>query len=108
MPGPITSQLSRLVRNADNVPPLHLLAGVGAFLAGLTLVTPFAFRHYGDNAFIALTIIAGLLAIVATGLAERAPPDRALWLIVGGGDMRLWRAVGEGLHDMFQPVVIAP
>jgi alpha-1,6-mannosyltransferase len=85
MPGSIASQLSRLVRNSDNVRSLHRLAGVGAFLAGLTLVTPFAFRHYGDNAFIALTIIAGLLAIVATGLAERAPPDRALWLILGLG-----------------------
>ena len=85
MPGSIASQLSRLVRSANNVPPLHLLAGVGAFLVGLTLVTPFAFQNYGDNAFIALTIAAGLLAIVATGLAERAPPDRALWLIVGIG-----------------------
>jgi alpha-1,6-mannosyltransferase len=85
MPGSIASQLSRLVRSANNVPPLHLLAGVGAFLVGLTLVTPFAFQNYGDNAFIALTIVAGLLAIVATGLAERAPPDRALWLIVGIG-----------------------
>ena len=50
----------------NNVPPLHLLAGIGVVLGGLTLVTPFAFETAGDNAFIALTIPAGLLTIVAT------------------------------------------
>jgi hypothetical protein len=49
------------------------------------LVTPFAFQDYGDNAFIALTIVAGLLTIAATHAAERAPADRALWLIFGFG-----------------------
>ncbi len=87
MPGSIASQFGRLTRYANNVPPLHLLAGIGAVLVGLTLVTPFAFEAGGDNAFIALTIAAGLLTIVATHLAERAPPDRALWLIFGLGIM---------------------
>ena len=73
MPGAIASQFGRLARSAGNVPPLHLLAGIGAVLVGLTLVTPFAFEACGDNAFIALTIAAGLLTIVATRLAERAP-----------------------------------
>jgi alpha-1,6-mannosyltransferase len=85
MPGSIASQLRRLARSANNVPPLHLLAGIGAVLLGLTLVTPFAFEAGGDNAFIALTIPAGLLTIVATHLAERAPLDRALWLVFGLG-----------------------
>ena len=85
MSGAIASQFGRLVRSANNVPPLHLLAGIGVVLAGLTLVTPFAFEAGGDNAFIALTIPAGLLTIVATYLAERAPADRALWLIFGLG-----------------------
>jgi alpha-1,6-mannosyltransferase len=67
------------------VRPFHLLAGIGVVLAGLTLATPFAFEALGDNAFIALTILAGLLTIVATRLAERAPPDRVLWLIFGFG-----------------------
>ena len=53
------------MRSASNVPPLHLLAGIGAVLVGLTLVTPFAFEAYGDNGFIALTIAAGLLTIVS-------------------------------------------
>ena len=51
--------------------------------SALTLVTPFAFEAVGDNAFMALTIPAGLLTIVATHLAERAPPERALWLVFG-------------------------
>ena len=73
MPGAIASQFGRLARSAGSVPPLHLLAGIGAVLVALTLVTPFAFEAGGDNAFIALTILAGLLTIGATHLAERAP-----------------------------------
>jgi alpha-1,6-mannosyltransferase len=87
MTGVIAGQFGRLTRSANNVPPLHLLAGIGAVLVSLTLVTPFAFEAGGDNAFIALTILAGLLTIVATDLAERAPPARALWLIFGLGIM---------------------
>jgi alpha-1,6-mannosyltransferase len=83
MPEAIARQFGQLARAANSVRPLHPLAGVGAVLAGLTLVTPFAFETYGDNAFIALTIIAGLLTIVATRLTARVPPDRALWLIFG-------------------------
>ena len=66
MPGAGANQFGRLARSANNVHPLHLLAGIGAVLVALTLVTPFAFEAGGDNAFIALTILAGLLTIVAT------------------------------------------
>ena len=85
MSGAMAGQFGRLARSASNVSPLLPLAGVGAMLAGLTLVTPFAFEAFGDNAFIALTIAAGLLTLAATHLAERAPPGRALWLIFGVG-----------------------
>jgi hypothetical protein len=68
---------------AGSVPPFHLLAGVGVIIAVLTLATPYAFETLGDNAFIALTILAGLATIAATSLAERVPPARALWLIFG-------------------------
>jgi alpha-1,6-mannosyltransferase len=61
--------------------PLAGLVGIAIILIALTSVTPFAFETFGDNAYIALTIAAGLLTIVATRLAERAPVDRALWLI---------------------------
>jgi alpha-1,6-mannosyltransferase len=85
MPGATTSRFGRLARAANNVRPLHLLASIGAVLVGLTVVTPFAFEAFGDNAFIALTIAAGLLTIMATRLAEGAPAGRALWLIFGVG-----------------------
>lgn len=85
MPGNIAGQFRQLTRSASGVPPLNLLAGIGAILVGLTLVTPDAFETFGDNAFIALTIAAGLLTIVATQLAERVPQNRALWLIFGFG-----------------------
>jgi alpha-1,6-mannosyltransferase len=78
-------QFDRLARAASHVAPLHLLAGIGVVIVGTTLVTPFAFKAYGDNAFIALSMAAGLLAIVATCLADRLPVGRALWLIFGLG-----------------------
>lgn len=74
MAGTIAGRSGRLARFANDVPPFYLLAGIGVVLAGLTLATPFAFETYGDNAFIALAISAGLLTIAATHLAERAPP----------------------------------
>jgi alpha-1,6-mannosyltransferase len=64
-----------------------LLAGIGTVVAALTLVTPFAFDTYGDNAFIALTIAAGLLTVIATRVAVRVPSGSALWLIFGLGIM---------------------
>jgi hypothetical protein len=85
MPEPVAGQFARLARSGNNRRPLYLLAGVGVVQLGLTLVTPFAFRTYGDNAFIALSIAAGLLTIAATRLAESVAPDRALWLIFGLG-----------------------
>ncbi|WP_334511020.1 glycosyltransferase 87 family protein [Bradyrhizobium sp. AZCC 1693] len=73
------------MRFVERVPPLSGLAGVGALLAGLSAAIPFAFESYGDNAFIALAIAAGLLTIAATNLADRAPQNTALWLILGLG-----------------------
>jgi hypothetical protein len=72
-----------LARTTDNVSPLIPLAAIGAVIVGLTLATPFAFERFGDNAFMALTIPAGLLAIAATAQAQRTPTTRALWLIFG-------------------------
>jgi alpha-1,6-mannosyltransferase len=85
MPGAGANQFGRLARSANGVPPFRLLAGIGMVIVGLTLVTPFAFKTLGDNAFIVLTILAGLLTIVATRLAERVPAERALWLVFGIG-----------------------
>jgi alpha-1,6-mannosyltransferase len=66
-----------LARTVDNVSPLILLTAIGAVIVGLTLATPFAFERFGDNAFMALTIPAGLLTIAATAQAERTPTTRA-------------------------------
>jgi hypothetical protein len=67
---------------ADRIASLYILAGIGVVIAGLTLATPTVFETLGDNAFMALTIPVGLLTIVATNVAERAPQKHALWLIV--------------------------
>jgi alpha-1,6-mannosyltransferase len=72
-----------LARTVDNVSPLILLTAIGAVIVALTLATPIAFERFGDNAFMALTIPAGLLTIAATAQAERTPTTRALWLILG-------------------------
>lgn len=41
--------------------------------------------------------------------AADAPPDGAIWLIVGEGDMAAWIAVRDGMvHGRFDPVAIAP
>jgi alpha-1,6-mannosyltransferase len=85
MPRSFKGQFAQPAPSARNEPPLYLLAGIGAIFAGLTLVTPFAFRAGGDNAFIALTIPACLLAFAATHVAERTPTNRALWVIFGIG-----------------------
>lgn len=63
------------------VSPHYGLAVIAFFLIALTVAVPFAFQSYGDNAFIGLTIAAGVLTIVATALAERVTSNRALWLI---------------------------
>ena len=72
-----------LARTVDNVSRLIPWTAIGAVIVGLTLATPFAFERFGDNAFMVLTIPAGLLTIAATAQAERTPTTRALWLILG-------------------------
>jgi alpha-1,6-mannosyltransferase len=85
LPGAVAGRIGWLLRSAHNASPLYRLIGIGAVIVVLTAVTPFAFETAGDNAYIALTISAGLLTIVATRVAEGAPAGRALWLIFGLG-----------------------
>lgn len=56
---------------------------IAALLVVITATTPMAFRAGGDNVYVILAIAAGLLAMTATPLAERAPRAHALWLILG-------------------------
>lgn len=62
---------------------LRRLAVHAVVLVVLVLATPFAFRSYGDNGYIALAIATGLVAAGASVIAERTPSARALWLILG-------------------------
>ncbi|MBI4274363.1 MAG: DUF2029 domain-containing protein [Rhizobiales bacterium] len=61
---------------------LYWLGALGIAVAALTIATPFAFHANGDNAYIALAIPASLAALAAAFMAERAPPMKALWLIL--------------------------
>ena len=58
---------------------LWLLA---ATIIVLTAVTPYAFRVWGDNGYLALAFAAGLVALAATSVVEQIPAGRALWLII--------------------------
>ena len=60
---------------------LLYLAGLGLLMAGLTLATPLVFNAGGDDAFMAVAIPVGGLAIFATIVAERTPTRQALWVI---------------------------
>jgi len=61
----------------------YCLIGLGVLVTAVTVATPFAFRAWGDNGYMAMTILAGIVAIVATRVAERVPTLRALILIFG-------------------------
>src|SRR5262245_49367980 len=59
------------------------LALLGATLMALVLTTPFVFRNGGDNAFMAMAIASGLVAIAATLVGERSVSAKTLWLVLG-------------------------
>ena len=59
----------------------YQLCGLAAVLVASTLVTPLAFKTWGDNAYIALTVPTALVVLAATRVAERAPTVHSLWLI---------------------------
>jgi alpha-1,6-mannosyltransferase len=60
----------------------YQLCALALALIALTLVTPLAFKAWGDNGYMVLTIPAALVALAATYVADRAPMLRSLWLIV--------------------------
>ncbi len=74
------------------------LLGLGAAVVALTAATPFAFRAGGDNAYMALAIATGLVAIAATAVAQRAPVGAALWTIAAVAiPLRIYLLVTEPL-----------
>lgn len=60
---------------------LHRLWALGAAAVMLTVTAPFAFRAYGDNAYVVLALLTGAVALAATMVATRAPERAALWTI---------------------------
>ena len=67
---------------AGETAAFYKLCALGAVLAILTLLTPIAFKTWGDNAYIALMVPAGVVAFAAVRVAGWAPPARALWVIL--------------------------
>jgi len=61
---------------------LIALCGLAAVLVALTLATPPAFKAFGDNGYMALTVPAALVALAASRVAEGAPVKRTLWIIL--------------------------
>ncbi len=64
----------------DAATPYRLWA-LGVVALVLTAAAPFAFRAFGDNAFIALALLTGLVALAATAVVDRVPKRTALWTI---------------------------
>jgi alpha-1,6-mannosyltransferase len=62
---------------------LTRLVAVGGVIAALVAATPFAFRDGGDNAYIAVTVITGILTYAAAALAGHAQGRRVLFFILG-------------------------
>lgn len=59
----------------------HLCA-LGVALSVLTFATPVAFKIWGDNGYIILTLTTALITLAATYVAERGPAVQSLWLII--------------------------
>jgi alpha-1,6-mannosyltransferase len=67
---------------AGETSAFYKLCALGVALAVLTLITPIVFKAWGDNAYIALTVPAGVVAFAAARVGGRAPQSRALWVIL--------------------------
>jgi alpha-1,6-mannosyltransferase len=57
----------------------YQLCALAVLLVALILTTPLALKACGDNGFMAVTVSAGLVVLVATYVAERGPAVRSLW-----------------------------
>jgi len=73
---------TRDTASTDATIAIYRLSALGAVIVALTLATPFAYRIGGDNYYMAMTIPAGLAALIATWVAERAPDRKAIWVII--------------------------
>lgn len=60
---------------------LYRLWLLGAAAVAITAAAPFAFAAGGDNIYMVLALLTGLVAIGAASVAERAPERAAIWTI---------------------------
>ena len=73
----------RAVSESNDRTAMIGLSIIAAVMVVLTLATVPATRAGGDYAYVLLALIAGLLALLATRIAERAPTAHAMWVIIG-------------------------
>jgi alpha-1,6-mannosyltransferase len=83
----VSAAQSQAVGRSERAPPsdnsaLTKLAAIGGLIAVLVAAAPFAFRAGGDNAYIAVTVIAGMSTCAAAAFARRARERRVLLLIL--------------------------
>lgn len=74
--------MSDLIGNASFRPTTRLIV-LGLAILLLTGSTPLLYPRLGDNFFIAQALICGVLAFVATRVAEHCPERNALLIILG-------------------------
>ena len=79
----IASVAASASRTTDAGSALIRLWALGAVTTALTLATPFVFRAGGDNAYMAMAVACGLIAMAATSVAERESSTKAFSIIVG-------------------------
>ena len=83
-PGAGEARYTPLTEHALKSPaPLWRLAALGTAAVALTVATLFAFRLGGDNLYMAAAVVSGLVAIAATGVAERTSGIWAILIIAG-------------------------
>jgi len=78
----VASENAVSANGGGNVALLRLSLVAAAIIA-VTLATVPATRAGGDYAYVALAMIAGLFALLATRIAERTPTAQVMWVIVG-------------------------
>ncbi|HEY1545751.1 MAG TPA: glycosyltransferase 87 family protein [Xanthobacteraceae bacterium] len=81
-PASTTSDKDAMMASPAAPSALRWLALLGIATSVLVLATPFAFWKGGDNTYMVFAIATGLVAALATRVAERCSATQALWLIV--------------------------
>ena len=79
----VVASESTVLAEGEHKASVFGLSVIAVAMVALTLVTVPATRAGGDYAYVVLAMMAGLLALLATRIAERTATTRAMWIIVG-------------------------